>query len=96
MEAGTFTLLSVDVGYDSLIQRMIRMKVLPEITPEETKDERVVTYFQGSERLHNGIGRRPQYRYLLASALSSASLFDLEHHHVYTQLEIITFWEKGR
>ena len=37
MEAGTFTLLSVDVGYDSLIQRMIRMKVLPEITPEETK-----------------------------------------------------------
>lgn len=29
---------------------MIRMKVLPEITPEETKDKRVVTYFQGSER----------------------------------------------
>lgn len=50
MEAGTFTSLSVDVGYDSLIQRMIRMKVLPEITPEETKDKRVVTYFQGSER----------------------------------------------
>ena len=50
MEAGAFTLLSVDVGYDSWIQRMIHMKVLPEITPEDIKDKRVATYFQGSER----------------------------------------------
>lgn len=40
------TLLSVDVGYDSLIQRVICMKVLPQKLHLKTKDERVVTYFQ--------------------------------------------------